>query len=488
MTSQPRPATTAGLLRPVTLGDRHLFDAAFARLHDPISDATFAACYLWAETLAFSWAVIEDHLCVFSAAGDGLCLILPPLALSLEAEGRAVACIDACADLMERSSPASGAIRIEYVSDELLDRLRAGGVELSAEPMYPDYVYPARAMIDLTGGPLKGKRKLRSGFLRDHSDVVARELTPADIAACETLLDHWKHRADATHEGELSEHGAESSALRDHDDRCTRTALREWRALGLESMGVWAGGRLLGFTFGERLGDRGASVLIEKVEPGVRGAAQFIFSEFCRQCFAGCETINVGDDWGLPALRYTKTSYRPTRLISKSVLTRPRADARPLLRAASAGDAPAIREIELRAFDTDDERFTHAQVRRLIANPRATVLVAERDVRVIGWAATLTRRVSGGVSGRVYAIAVAPDCAGRGVGRVLLTSALAALESAGARRVSLEVRADNDAAIALYRSFGFASCERLDGYYGVGRDGVRMRLVTAGCDGGRAAR
>ncbi len=487
MTSQPSPAV-AGLLRPVTLGDRHLFDAAFSRLHDPISDATFASCYLWAETLAFSWAVIEDHLCVFSAAGEGLCLILPPLALSLEAERRAGACVDACFALMDRSPGAGEASRIEYVSDELLDRLRAGGVELSAEPMYADYVYPARAMIDLAGGPLKGKRKLRSAFLRDHPDVVARELTAGDIGECEALLDRWKHRADATHEDEVNEHGTESSDLRAHDERCTRTALREWRALGLESMGMWSGGRLLGFTFGERLGDRGASVLIEKVEPGVRGAAQFIFSEFCRQRFADCDTINVGDDWGIPALRYTKTSYRPTRLVSKSVLSRPRDSVRTLMRRGEARDTAAICEIEQTAFAFDDERFTRAQVRRLIANPRASVLVAERGGRVIGWSATLTRRVPGGVSGRLYAIAVAPDCAGCGVGRALATAALDALDGAGARRVSLEVRADNGPAIGLYRSLGFAPCERLDGYYGVGRDGVRMRRDSAGCDGGRIVR
>jgi len=475
----PTSAPATGLLRPVTLADRPIFDAAFARLSDPISDATFASCYLWSETLSFSWAVIEDHLCVFSAAGDGLCLVLPPLALSLEAEKRVGACVDACFALMDAVNGDPRRSRIEYVSDEVLDRMRAHGVSLSAEPMYADYVYPARAMIDLAGGALKCKRKLRNGFEREHPEAVTRELTLGDMAECAALLERWKTRADETHTGETSELGVGTGVLREHDEACTLAALREWRALGLELMGLWIGegdgSRLIGFTFGERLGPMCGSVLVEKVEPGVRGAAQYIFSEFCRRAFGDCETINVGDDWGIPALRFTKTSYRPTRLVAKSVLTRADAPARATVRAATDADAEAILRIEADAFAHADERFSRSRVRRLIANPRASVLVAESGGELTGWAATLTRTASGVTTGRLYAIAVAAGRRGQGVGRTLATAALDALASAGALRVSLEVRSDNTAAMTLYRTLGFTGSELLPGYYGAGRDGVRMR-------------
>jgi len=179
-------------LRTITLADRPVFDAAFARLTDPISDATFASCYLWADTLAFKWAQIEDHLCVFSAAGGEMSMVLPPLALSLAAEQRAPECIDHCFTIMDAHNATRGGrvrSRIEYVSDEILDRFRAAGVELSAEPMYADYVYPARAMIELAGGELKGKRKLCHAFERDHPAARTTPITPADLEACENLLD-----------------------------------------------------------------------------------------------------------------------------------------------------------------------------------------------------------------------------------------------------------------------------------------------------------
>lgn len=52
-----------------------------------------------------------------------------------------------------------------------------------------------------------------------------------------------------------------------------------------------------------------------------------------------------------------------------------------------------------------------------------------------------------------------------GVGRQLLEAAKAALKAAEIERLLLEVAVDNDAAIALYRAFGFAEAGRRRGYY-----------------------
>src|SRR4030095_14273785 len=41
------------------------------------------------------------------------------------------------------------------------------------------------------------------------------------------------------------------------------------------------------------------------------------FSEFCARFWADRPFINAGDDWGLPALGWTKMSYRPVRMLQK---------------------------------------------------------------------------------------------------------------------------------------------------------------------------
>jgi ribosomal-protein-alanine N-acetyltransferase len=62
-------------------------------------------------------------------------------------------------------------------------------------------------------------------------------------------------------------------------------------------------------------------------------------------------------------------------------------------------------------------------------------------------------------------IAVAPGQQRRGLGRALLREMLEVAQKNGLRRVYLEVRPSNGAAIALYRSAGFAVIGVRRGYY-----------------------
>ncbi|MGE0811954.1 MAG: ribosomal protein S18-alanine N-acetyltransferase [Vicinamibacterales bacterium] len=61
--------------------------------------------------------------------------------------------------------------------------------------------------------------------------------------------------------------------------------------------------------------------------------------------------------------------------------------------------------------------------------------------------------------------AVHPDWRRRGVGRALLHHVLAAASAMGAPRATLEVRASNLPAIALYEGGGFRCAGRRPGYY-----------------------
>ncbi len=62
-------------------------------------------------------------------------------------------------------------------------------------------------------------------------------------------------------------------------------------------------------------------------------------------------------------------------------------------------------------------------------------------------------------------LAVAPDARRRGTGTRLLAAALEAARAAGARSVSLEVRASNRPAIAFYERHGFRPTGRRRKYY-----------------------
>lgn len=70
-----------------------------------------------------------------------------------------------------------------------------------------------------------------------------------------------------------------------------------------------------------------------------------------------------------------------------------------------------------------------------------------------------------GEDAEILTLGVAPASRRQGIAQALLSAFIARSRAAGATRVVLEVAADNDAAIALYRAFGFARQGTRTNYY-----------------------
>ena len=260
------------------------------------------------------------------------------------------------------------------------------------------------------------------------------------------------------------------------------------------------------FTFGEPLGASQSSITIEKTDLSVKGLAQFIYSEFCRTCWSGRPLVNVGDDWGLETLAWTKMSYRPVKLLQKYVMRRQpvakvavpelctggadavesREVAMPAMpamqgtsplpvrvRLADKRDVAAAVELE-RACFSPDVSLKKRQLQYLQQRRSAVFFVAEQGDAVVGEGIALVRQHKSGTSGRIYSLAVRPEHRGRKIGQRLMRAMLEALAERGARRVYLEVEKSNEAAQRLYAAHGFRPIGVLPDYYGKGRDGVHM--------------
>jgi ribosomal-protein-alanine N-acetyltransferase len=76
--------------------------------------------------------------------------------------------------------------------------------------------------------------------------------------------------------------------------------------------------------------------------------------------------------------------------------------------------------------------------------------------------------------GQILDVAVAPDHRGKGIGRLLVCTALDQCRRRGAVVVSLEVRISNADAISLYRNIGFIESGRRKGYYENGEDALLL--------------
>ncbi|MGT2425988.1 ribosomal protein S18-alanine N-acetyltransferase [Amnibacterium kyonggiense] len=141
------------------------------------------------------------------------------------------------------------------------------------------------------------------------------------------------------------------------------------------------------------------------------------------------------------------------------------------VRAGRLDDLDAVMGIERASFPTD--AWSLDAMRETFAAGDA--IVAEADGGVVGYAAVLAPRGSGDAD--VLTIAVTAEHRGEGIGAALLEHMLATASDRGARRVFLEVRADNPVAQHLYASRGFEVVGLRPRYYQPDDvDAIVMRL------------
>ena len=145
------------------------------------------------------------------------------------------------------------------------------------------------------------------------------------------------------------------------------------------------------------------------------------------------------------------------------------------IRAARPADAPGLARLEAVCFS---DPWSERSFREALATPWGFALVAETDDQV---AAYIIGREAAG-SGEVLNLAVGPEQRRRGLGRMLLQAALAAMTARGVEEVFLEVRASNRAAQALYRDLGFRAVGQRRGYYRNPREDALVFRLALGAE------
>jgi [ribosomal protein S18]-alanine N-acetyltransferase len=137
-----------------------------------------------------------------------------------------------------------------------------------------------------------------------------------------------------------------------------------------------------------------------------------------------------------------------------------------LIRRVLHDDLPRIAQLEADAFG---DSWSIDLLASEIEQPSALLLQASRgESPACGY--TAFRHVWG--EAELLRLAVLPAERRRGVGRALVEHGLEQLRQVGVRTCHLEVRLDNEPAIALYRSLGFRPAGRRRGYYRDGSDAL----------------
>jgi len=139
------------------------------------------------------------------------------------------------------------------------------------------------------------------------------------------------------------------------------------------------------------------------------------------------------------------------------------------LRALGFGDLPQLLSLESRLFTADDYPLSRRAMRYHLQRGNFFVGMFEGE-RLCGYLLGFTYPHSG----RIYSIAVDHDFRGKGIAKRLIDAAADHYRAGGKKRLLLEVRTTNAAAVALYGQAGFQTSKRLEGYYADGGDALKM--------------
>ncbi len=146
---------------------------------------------------------------------------------------------------------------------------------------------------------------------------------------------------------------------------------------------------------------------------------------------------------------------------------------RPVVREATIDDLDAIAKLERESFPQD--QVSRRSFAYCLRAPQRPVIAVTIERELAGYVLLALRK--GGRSARIYSIAVDPRFVRRGVGASLLAAAEKFALRHEREAVTLEVRYDNEPAIALYEKCGYRHFGEHEDYYTDGATALRYKKV-----------
>ena len=293
-------------LQSLTPNDKPIFDRYAHRTCLRLSNYAFAPIYVWKEHFQFYWALLAEHLCIFAKQGEDY--FMPILPMPCDPENRTYRNVIRTAyQFMLASNPNPHIARIENVPQEMIASFEKHGFRATLKET--EYLYETAALSELRGSRFKSKRNAYNAFIECYPSVEFSTYCSADSDACFALYDAWHTARAAKCEDAVYCAMLEDSRL------AHRIAITHAERLGLLGRIVRIDEEIRGYTFGYPLNADIFCVIFEITDLRIKGLAQFIYREFCKELGNTYRWINAMDDSGLENLKRVKRSYHPVELL-----------------------------------------------------------------------------------------------------------------------------------------------------------------------------
>ncbi len=194
----------------------------------------------------------------------------------------------------------------ERVESSVAAKLK-GDFVLEPQREHFDYVYKVADLIELPGQDFAVKRN----FVKRASKLspIVEEISETNIQECIQVQKRWL---------KFRNHFGDKTLI--SEDIAVRTALEQFKELGIFGIAIRVKGDIHAFALGEELNPETIVEHFEKADSDITGIYQFLLNEFAKT-FPNYKYLNREQDLGIPGIMKAKMSYKPDHLVEKFRIT-----------------------------------------------------------------------------------------------------------------------------------------------------------------------
>lgn len=277
--------------RPVSLGDRDLFQDYFTRFPQRHTEYMFTAFVSWSHYTPAYYTVMDGNLLLMNRM-HGVPQFRPPIGK------RDTEALKEVLLLAKEEGGKRAVIAIDEPAKEWISCLRPD-LNVRENRDFADYVYLARDLSELPGKPYLNQRNRLNRFKRRYSYSVER-ISRENIEEVDGFMKRWC-RARECEEHEMLE----------EEEKAIMYCMEHFFELALSGIMIRIEGEIQALSVWERLNDDTAAIHFEKGMQEYEGIYPAINNEAAK-ILAGTYTyINRESDLGIPGLRTAKERLHP---------------------------------------------------------------------------------------------------------------------------------------------------------------------------------
>jgi len=281
--------------KPVSLGDKHLFDEHYKKYPPLHSDNLFTTMISWMEYSNYHYAFVDDSLFIMTCVENKM-QFRPPSGKYDK---------NVFQQMLQLAAKEGGDPPLALIDVRAKKWLEENYPRMKFKPHrdYFEYVYLASDLAGLQGTKYAKIRNRLNKFRKNYA-YKTEMLSEGNIGEVREFLKRWCLWKDC-----------DSDPILENEKKAIFYSMSHFFELGLSGIAIRVNDKMEAVAVFERLNEDTAVVHYEKGSPDYDGIYKAINAETAKTLQKNFKFINRQSDMNLPGLRQAKMSYNPHHMV-----------------------------------------------------------------------------------------------------------------------------------------------------------------------------